>query len=71
MSKKILITSYASDNPSKKYLVKEYPCGAVYENQIVCCRLIYRWVRTTKKFVEQFLAVDFNGQPVFSVQGEA
>lgn len=72
MSKKILITSFASDNPKKVYVVKKYPCGTYYENQFICGKQFYKkWIRTTKKFINEFLAVDSKGQPVFSMHGEA
>lgn len=71
MENKITITSYATDNPKKVYVVKKYPCGNYYENSFICGKQFYRkWIRTTKKFVDEFLAVDSKGQPMFSVVGE-
>ena len=71
MKEKITITSYKSDNPAKVYLVKRYPCGTFYENQFICGKQFYKkWIRTTKKIINEMIAVDFKGQPVASIIGE-
>ena len=68
---KIIITSYASRNPKKVYLVKKYECGTYYENQFICGKQFYKkWIRTTKKIIKNFIAIDSSGQAVASISGE-